>query len=75
MTYLFTTRQRVFYLLYMLMIYSLLPRVDQQLISLKKQLSSEFEKKNLGEVKKVHGMKIERDKDSDNVHLTQKGYL
>ena len=31
--------------------------------------------KDLGEVKKVLGMKIERDRRSDKVSLTQKGYL
>ena len=42
---------------------------------LKKDLSSEFEMKDLGEVKKVLGMEIERDRRSDKVSLTQKGYL
>jgi len=37
---------------------------------LKKQLSSEFEMKDLGEVKKVLDMKIERDRNSDKVRLT-----
>ena len=43
--------------------------------SLKKQLSSEFEMKDLSEVKKVLSMKIERDRNSGNVRLMQKGYL
>ena len=40
---------------------------------LKKDLSSEFEMKDLGEAKKVLGMEIERDRRSDKVSLTQKG--
>ena len=40
-----------------------------------KDLSSEFEIKNLGEAKKVLGMEIEREQDSCNVGLTQKEYL
>jgi len=42
---------------------------------LKKDLSSEFEMKDLGEAKKVLGMEIERDRRSGKVSLTQKGYL
>ena len=42
---------------------------------LKKDLSSEFELKDIGEAKKVLGMKIERDRMSVMVSLTQKGYL
>ena len=42
---------------------------------LKKQFSFEFGMKDLGEAKKVLGMKIERDRDSGKVHLTQKGNL
>ena len=42
---------------------------------LKKDLFSEFEVKDLGEAKKVLGMKIERDRKGNNVSLTQKGYL
>ena len=62
----------------------LLLYVDAMLISfksrsaidrLKKHLSFNFEIKEVGEAKKVLGMKIERDKDSGNIHLTQKGYL
>jgi len=42
---------------------------------LKKDLSSKFEMKDLGEAKKMLGMEIERDRRSDKVSLTQKGYL
>ena len=42
---------------------------------LKKNLSSEFEMKDLGEVKKVLGMEIDREQKSNKVSLTQKGYL
>jgi len=42
---------------------------------LKKDFSFEFEMKDLGEAKKVPGMEIERDRRSDKVSLTQKGYL
>jgi len=42
---------------------------------LKKDLSSEFEMKDLSEVKKVLGMAIERDWRNGKVSLTQKGYL
>ena len=42
---------------------------------LKKDLSFEFEMKDLGEVKKVPGMKIKRDRRSGKVSLTQKEYL
>ena len=42
---------------------------------LKKDLSSEFEMKDLGEAKKVLGMEIGRDRRSDKVSLTQEGYL
>jgi len=38
-------------------------------------LSSEFEVKDLGEAKKILGMKIERDQKGDKVSLTQKEYL
>ena len=43
--------------------------------TLKRDLSSEFEMKDLGEVKKVLGMKIEQDRRSGKVSLTQKVYL
>jgi len=42
---------------------------------LKKNLSFEFEIKDLGEAKKVLGMEIERDRRSGKVSLTQKVYL
>jgi len=42
---------------------------------LKKQLSFDFEMKDVGEAKKVLRMEIERDKDNDKVRLTQKGKL
>jgi len=42
---------------------------------LKKNLSSEFEMKDLGKGNKVLGMKIERDRKGDKFSLTQKGYL
>ena len=43
--------------------------------TLKKDLSSEFEMKDLCEAKKVLGMEITRDRRSGKVSLTQKGYL
>ena len=42
---------------------------------LKKQLSSEFEMKDLSEAKKMLGMEITQDRRSGKVSLTQKGYL
>jgi len=42
---------------------------------LKKDLSFEFEMKDLGEAKKVLGMEIKRDRRSGKIRLTQKGYL
>jgi len=42
---------------------------------LKKDLSSEFEMKDFGEVKMVLGMEIKRDWKSGKISLTQKGYL
>jgi len=42
---------------------------------LNKDLSSEFEMKDLSEAKKVLGIEIERDQKGDNVSLTQNGYL
>jgi len=41
---------------------------------LKKDLSSEFEMKDLGEAKKMLDMEIERDRRSGKVSLTQKRY-
>ena len=58
--------------------------VDEMLITFKsksviyeleKQLSFNFKMKDLGEVKKVLGMKIKRDRDSGKICLTQKKYL
>jgi len=42
---------------------------------LKKDLSSEFKMKDLGEAKKVLGMKIGRDQKNDKVSLKPKEYL
>jgi len=56
----------------------LLSYVDDMLIAidkLKKQLSFEFEMKDLGEAKKVLGKEIERDQKNSNTCLTQKGYM
>jgi len=47
------------------------PTIDK----LTKDLSSKFEMKDLGEAKKILGMEIERDRKSDKISLTQKGYL
>ena len=47
------------------------PAIDK----LRKDLSFEFEMKDLSEVKKVVGMEIERDRKGGKVSLTQKGYL
>ena len=43
--------------------------------ALKRDLSSEFEMKDLGEARKVLGMEITRDRRVGRVSLTQKGYL
>ena len=43
--------------------------------ALKKDLSSEFEMKDLGKARKVLGMEITRDRRVGRVSLTQKGYL
>ena len=43
--------------------------------NLKKDLSSEFEMKDLSEAKKVLGMEIARDRKNGKVCLTQKGHL
>jgi len=56
------------------MICSLLLRVDLLLIK-KKRLFFEFEMKDLGELKKVLSMEIERGRKSGKICLTQKGYL
>jgi len=42
---------------------------------LKVQLSCEFEMKDLGEARRILGMKIERDRVKERVSLTQKAYL
>ena len=42
---------------------------------LKVQLSSEFEMKDLGEAKRIVGMKIKRDRVKGRVSLSQKAYL
>jgi len=63
---------------------SLLLYVDDMLIAsknrssidkLKVQLSLEFEMKDLGEAKKILGIKIERDRVKGEVSLTQKAYF
>ena len=63
-------------------IFYLLLYVDDMLIAfksrsaigkLKKNLSSEFEMKNLREAKKILEIEIERDQKGDKVSLTQKG--
>ena len=64
----------IYLLLYvddMLIAYKSISVIDK----LKKDLSFEFEMKDLGEAKKVLGMKIERDRKGGKVTLTQKGYL
>ena len=43
--------------------------------ALKRDLSSKFEMKDLGEAKKVLGMEITRDRRVGRVSLTEKGYL
>ena len=42
---------------------------------LKKQLSNEFEMKDLGGAKKILGMEISRDRPSGKVYLSQMGYI
>ena len=42
---------------------------------LKKELSSEFEMKDLGEAKKILGMEIERDRVKGRLKLIQRSYL
>jgi len=63
---------------------SLLLYVDDMLIAsknrssidkLKVQLSCEFEMKDLGEGRRILGIKIERDRVKEKVSLTQKAYL
>ena len=50
-------------------------KIRSAIDKLKKDLSSKFEMKDLGEEKKVLGMEIEQDRKSGKVSLTQKGYL
>ena len=64
---------RIFLLLYVDM---LLASVDHlALDNLKKQLSSEFEMKDLGEAKRILGMEIVRDKNQGVLKISQKSYL
>ena len=56
---------------YMLIAFKSRSTIDK----LKKQLSFKFKMKDLGEVKKVLGIEIERDRISSKVCLTQKSYL
>ena len=54
----------------------LLASVDRLAIdNLKKQLSTEFEMKDLGEAKKNLGMEIVRDKNQGVLKISQKSYL
>jgi hypothetical protein len=46
-----------------------------EIAKLKAQLSSEFEMKDLGAVKKILGMEITRERHSDKLYLSQKGYI
>ena len=69
------TYMRVFYLLLYVDDMLIASKSRSAIDTLKKDLSSEFEMKDLGEAKKVLGMKIERDRRSGKVSLTQKGYL
>ena len=57
--------------IYLLYVDDMLIAFKSRYDKLKKNLSSEFEMKDLSEVKKVQGMEIERDW-SDKVSLTQK---
>ncbi|KAG8482658.1 hypothetical protein CXB51_023976 [Gossypium anomalum] len=41
----------------------------------KAQLSEEFEMKDLGPAKKIHGMEILRDRKTSKLYLSQKGYI
>ena len=43
--------------------------------TLKKQLSDEFEMKDLGSAKKILGMEIQRDRGAGKLFLSQKGYI
>nr|CAJ86192.1 H0306F03.15 [Oryza sativa] len=46
-----------------------------EIAKLKAQLSSEFEMKDLGAAKKILGMEITRERHSDKLYLSQKGYI
>ena len=41
----------------------------------KTQLSTKFEMKDLGAVKKILGMEIHRDRQAGELYLSQKGYI
>ena len=67
----------------MVQLFFLLLYVDDMLIAaksmsdideLKKQLSNEFEMKDLGAAKKILGMKISRDRPSGKVYLSRRIY-
>ncbi|CAA0816208.1 Uncharacterized mitochondrial protein AtMg00810 [Striga hermonthica] len=47
----------------------------RDIIDLKRLLSQEFEMKDLGAAKKIHGMEIHRDRGSKKLWLSQKGYV
>nr|ABA97637.1 retrotransposon protein, putative, Ty1-copia subclass [Oryza sativa Japonica Group] len=47
----------------------------EQITTLKKQLSSEFDMKDLGAAKKILGMEITRDKNSGLLFLSQQSYI
>jgi len=68
------TREYIYLLLYVddMLIAS---RSKSTIDALKRDLSSEFEMKDLGEVRKVLGMEITRDRRVGRVSLAQKGYL
>ena len=46
-----------------------------QILILKKQLSDEFEMKDLGAAKKILGMEIRRDRKAGTLYLSQKSYI
>ena len=46
-----------------------------EIAKLKAQLSNEFEMKDLGAAKKILGMEIIRERQSDKLYLSQKGYI
>ena len=67
------SREYIYLLLYV--DYMLIASKSRSTIDKLKDLSSVFEMKDLGEVKKVISMKIERDRKGGKVRLTHKGYL